>query len=153
LKKGFTLVELLVVIAIVSLLTTVSVATITSVKQKRQTKVAAEQVKNVLSEAHAYAISPKTDAPTGPVNITIASDQRTIEAKIGGVSVAGPVTVSSGITLTCSANPCFSFKTSDSNTIGQLKSGDGKIFAKKGTGEPYTITVSKLSGNVIITTP
>ena len=159
--KGFTLIELLVVIAIVGLLTATSAVAIVSAKNKRTTKAVAEQVKNVIMEAHAYAISPKTKDISGGVvpdgrPVVIVVQAHSIEVQMHSYEIIQPIFFPSNITLSCSnptANPCISFENSNSNTIGQTTTSNNIVVTKTGTGEQYNVAVGKLSGNVTITTP
>jgi len=57
-RTGFTLMELLIVIAIMVILGTVSVVTLSNVKQSRQVKVVADEIKDKLIEARSYAVAP-----------------------------------------------------------------------------------------------
>lgn len=168
-RKGFTLIELLVVIAIIGLLMSISAAAIFSARNKRSAKAAAEQVKNVIIEAHAYAISPKTQSPAGSVGIFINdSDSHKIQANVidgngNSFVVVGPVYVPSDITLGCisadgttpltNGNVCIDFITNDGNKMGQTSNPTPLYFTatKNGTNEKYKIAVSPLSGNVTIT--
>jgi len=174
LRKGFTLIELLVVIGIVGLMVSMSAAAIFSARNKRTAKTAADQVKNVIMEAHAYAISPKTNDIHGvavgnePVNIVIEANS--IKVRVGTKDIINPVTIPSNVALSCwsSASPsvnqglgtCLSFRVvlaagTDSNTIGQTTVNPPNyiVATKNGTGEKYKITTGHLSGNVTITTP
>lgn len=160
-RKGFTLIELLVVIAIMGLLMSISTAAIFSARNKRTAKSVADQVKNVIIEAHAYAISPKKVG--GPVSIVIATNS--IKAQVSSVDIINPVTIPSNVTLSCYNGAtvvplpatCISFRVgqadgTDSNTIGQTITSYDIRATKNGTGEKYKIIVGKLSGNVTITT-
>ena len=161
-RKGFTLIELIVVIFMAGLLTTISAVSVFQVQQKRQTKAVAKQVKNVIMEAHAYAVSPKTDI-TDSAQVDIIVTDHTIGARIGNTDIVGPVKVSRKVTLTClqpveATGLCFYFKRGNEsgtfNALGQTFDDlPHDIRAKSSTDERYTITTSPKSGNVTITTP
>ena len=168
-KRGFTLVELLVVIGIVGLMLSISAVAIYSAKNKRTTKSAADQVKNVIVEAHAYAISPKTKdingSPVGSGSVDIVVAANSIKAQVGGADIINPVNIPSNVTLSCynsadvlqALGTCLSFRTSlvaSSSAIGQTTANPPNYIraTKNGTGEKYKIAVGQLSGNVTITT-
>jgi len=60
-KKSFTLIELLIVIGIMAIFTALTLSIMVSIRQQRQVKVVAEQVKSRIMEAHSFAVNPPTE--------------------------------------------------------------------------------------------
>ena len=161
-KAGFTLIELLVVIGIVGTMIAMSAVMLTSVKKQRQVQVAAEQVKNIIIEAHAYAVAPQDKGEGEKINVILSDafggpggsriSQYAIVRQSGGTGAQNLIDrgFSTNIRLFCegAANPCVSFNAKDPNKIGQVVDNHTIIVRNEANTEIYTLTVDPITGNV-----
>lgn len=176
-RMGFTLVELVVVIAVIALMTTISAVAISSVRRERQVQIAAEQIRNMIIEAHAYSLSPASKGEGEYVGVVISEyllgSPQFVRVQHGRGS-APKIIIDKGfsenVRVLCErntdeiaevdaegnpiwSNPCIRFEASNSNTIGQTLSiaehGNHLIKVSNAAGtEMYTLTVDPISGSV-----
>lgn len=153
-SKGFTLIELLVVLAIVGIMMAISGVGIVSVRNQRQVQVAAEQIRDAIIEAHAYAIAPQ-DNPSvvsiDSIKVNINSSARTLNVMQDTDSIMIDKGFSTKIKIGCSplaGNTCVEFIANDPNKIGQttvnlpiiVENADGTI--------KYQLKTDPISGSV-----
>lgn len=176
-QSSFTLVELLIVIGIIMVFTILSLSIMVSIKQKREVKTVAEQIKSRIMEAHSFAVSPPekysdttTDVATGLTNVQIqitngspATLQIVGIPLVSGKNFVQSYNLPSNITFRNSTDTAdlipgviINFDVSGS-TIGQIStigntpavaSGILTFKVKNTNGKTSTVTVNQYTGSV-----
>lgn len=171
-RSSFTLIELLIVIGIMLIFTALSLSIIVSLRQQRQVKSVAEQVKTRIMEAHSYAVSPRKDAATGLtsiqfqiINTTIPDTLQIKEIKpTGSISVLNPpdtlpkniIFDPSSFTIGFRVSPTTEnigeiVPSTDPGSPTSLPIIDDQVsFIIKSSSKSYTMTVNQLTGSVEI---
>lgn len=161
-KKSFTLVELLIVVGILMVLAIISISIISAMRQQRQTKEVAQQVKTRIMEAHTLAVSP----PVKDKNDSDITNLTSIEVQIKNNTSPNPPTLEivgnpgSGVKTFVSEdlspkvrfnknNIVINFSAAGDN-IGQLTPSSDQTFQVIGNSKTYAITINQYTGNVDI---
>lgn len=173
-KKSFTLIELLIVIGIMAIFTALTLSIMVSIRNQRQVKIVAEQVKSRIMEAHSLSVTPSEAVPVGATAIRLqlksTVSPRTLDILYitstgSAVSLTSippldklPSTIffTSTAASTIKIDPQINFSASGTN-IGQITTatpfvsgGNVTFYIQSTNGKNNKMTVNQLTGSVTI---